>query len=132
VVEDGPSLTHGGMSHGAGLLAARRYGAAEVVDPRSTAVGSLVEVYRRYPHIGPVLPAMGYSPAQIADLAATIGRCSCDLVLFATPAHLPRLVHSPVPMLKVRYDYRDHGSPTLADLLRGRLPELFAASGARS
>jgi predicted GTPase len=132
VVEDGPSLTHGGMPHGAGLLAARRYGAAEVVDPRSTAVGSLVEVYRRYPHIGPVLPAMGYSPAQIADLAATIGRCSCDLVLFATPAHLPRLVHSPVPMLKVRYDYRDHGSPTLADLLRGRLPELFAASGARS
>ncbi len=131
VVEDGPSLTHGGMPHGAGLLAARRYGAAAIVDPRPRAVGTLVEVYRRFPHIGPVLPAMGYGPNQVADLAATIDRCDCDLVLFATPAHLPHLVRCSVPMFKVRYDYRDHGSPTLAEVLRQRLPELFSSAGGR-
>ena len=125
VVEDGPTLTHGGLPHGAGYLAARRHGAAQVVDPRGCAVGALAEVYRRYPHIGPVLPALGYSPQQIRDLAASIDRCDCDLVLFATPARLTRLLSCRTPLLRVTYAYRDHGTPTLAGLLRERLPQLF-------
>ncbi len=128
VVEDGPTLTHGGLPHGAGYLAARRHGAAQVVDPRGCAVGALAEVYRRYPHIGPVLPALGYSPQQIRDLAASIERCDCDLVLFATPARLTRLLSCRTPLLRVTYAYRDHGTPTLAALLRERLPQLFTGT----
>jgi predicted GTPase len=121
VVEDGPTLTHGGMSFGAGTIAARDHGAAEIVDPRPFAAGRIGETFRRYPHIGPVLPAMGYSPEQIADLEETIETADCDLVLFATPIHLPRLLRIRKPTLRVRYDYRDHGSPTLAEILAARL-----------
>ncbi len=126
VIEDGPTLTHGGLPHGAGFLAARRHGAAAIVDPRGCSVGALAEVYRNYPHIGPVLPAIGYSPQQLADLAATIERCDSELVLMATPARLARLLACRVPILRVSYAYRDHGEPTLAALLRERLPQLFA------
>ncbi len=121
VVEDGPTLTHGGMATGAGYLAALRYGAAEVIDPRPQASGSLQKVFRNYPHIGPVLPAMGYGQDQVAELAATIDRTECDLVLFATPIHLPKLLEVRHPALRVRYEYRDHGAPTLEEEIVRRL-----------
>jgi predicted GTPase len=117
VVEDGPTLTHGEMPSGAGLLAATTFGASRVVDPRPFAVGSIGDIYRRYPHIGTVLPAMGYSREQIEDLEATIDRADCDLVLFATPIHLPRILSIRKPTLRVRYDYRDHGDPRLEPVL---------------
>ncbi len=117
VVEDGPTLTHGEMPFGAGELAAEKYRATEIVDPRHFAVGSIREVYHKYPHIGHVLPAMGYSEQQIHDLQETIRQTDCDLVLFATPIHLPGLVAIDKPALRVRYEYKDHSDPTLKDLL---------------
>jgi len=113
VVEDGPTLTHGEMAFGAGLIAAQTYGAETIVDPRPFAVGSIRQAFGRYGHIGPLLPAMGYSAAQIQDLQATIAATPCDLVLFATPIHLPRLLAIDKPTLRVRYEYEDHGEPTL-------------------
>jgi len=118
VVEDAPTLTHGGMSHGAGLIAAQQYGAAEIVDPRPFAVSSLKTTYSQYPHIGPVLPAMGYSPSQVKDLEKTINRVECDLVLYATPIELNRLLTIKKPALRVYYDYHDRCSHQLEnDLL---------------
>lgn len=130
VVEDGPTMTHGGMSSGAGLAAARAFGAGRVVDPRPHAVGHIREVFERYGHIGPVLPAMGYGHAQVADLEATINACPCDLVLFATPIQLTRLVNLNKPALRVRYDYQDHGDPTLAEVLEPRLRRLMGRTRA--
>jgi predicted GTPase len=121
VVEDGPTLTHGGMPSGAGLIAAERYGAARVVDPRPYAVGSIARAFREYPHIGPVLPAMGYSPEQIEDLERTINGAECDLVLFATPIQLPRILSIGRPSMRVRYEYKDRGEPTLREVLLERL-----------
>jgi predicted GTPase len=121
VVEDGPTLTHGGMPHGAGMIAAERFGAAQVVDPRPYAVGSIARAFREYPHIGAVLPAMGYSREQIGDLERTINGAECDLVLFATPIQLPRILSISRPSMRVRYDYRDHGEPTLKEVLLKRL-----------
>jgi predicted GTPase len=121
VVEDGPTLTHGDMAFGAGLIAARAYGAGTLVDPRPYAVGTILDAFRRYPHIGPVLPAMGYSKTQISDLEQTIDRVPCDLVLFATPIHLTRIVKISKPTLRVRYEYKDHGNPSLEEALLKRL-----------
>jgi predicted GTPase len=121
VVEDGPTLTHGGMAFGAGFLAAQQYGAAAIVDPRPYAVGTLVKVFEQYPHIGQVLPAMGYSEEQIKDLSATIAQTPCDLVLFSTPIHLCDLVACQQPTLRVRYEYADHGEPRLEDVLKKRM-----------
>jgi predicted GTPase len=121
VVEDGPTLTHGEMPYGAGVIAARTYGAAELVDPRPYAVGTLQEVYRRYQHIGPVVPAMGYSQEQRDDLQRTINAAACDVVLFATPMQLARLLTLRTPTVRVQYDYQDHGEPRLEDLLTERL-----------
>jgi len=121
VVEDGPTLTHGGMASGDGLVEAERFDAAQVVDPRPYARGSMIEVYQRYPHIGPVLPAMGYSHRQLQDLEATINRSPCDLVLFATPIQLTRVVDIARPTLRVRYEYEDAAAPTLEEVLRRRL-----------
>ncbi len=121
VVEDGPTLTHGGMAYGVGFEAAQRFGAARIVDPRTIAVGALQEVYRQYPHIGRVLPAMGYSPEQIRDLEATINHCGCDLVLFSTPIHLQRLLSLNKPAIRVRYEYADYGEPTLQEALEKRM-----------
>jgi predicted GTPase len=121
VVEDGPTLTHGGMSYGAGMIAARQHGAAQVVDPRPYAAGTIAQAFKSYPHIGPVLPAMGYSRDQIGDLEASINRAPCDLVLFATPIQLPRILSIDRPTMRVRYEYRDHGEPTLEDALRARM-----------
>jgi predicted GTPase len=121
VVEDGPTLTHGGMAYGAGFLAAQKFGAARIVDPRPYAVGTLKAVFKQFSHIGPVLPAMGYSEAQIQDLAATINRTPADLVLFSTPIHLCRLLTCNKPTIRVRYEYQDHGEPTLEKVLKQRM-----------
>ena len=121
VVEDGPTLTHGEMPFGAGLIAAGRHRAAEIIDPRPYAVGSIIATYAKYPHMGKVLPAMGYGPAQIRDLEQTIANADCDLVLFATPIHLPRILNIEKPNLRVRYEYHDHGSPTLEEVLMEKL-----------
>jgi predicted GTPase len=103
VVEDGPTITHGSMAGGAGLAAARQYGAAGVVDPRPWVRGSLAGVFDRYPHIGPVIPAMGYRPEQVEDLSRTIAAIPCDLVLAATPIDLARLIRIETPVLRVNY-----------------------------
>jgi predicted GTPase len=128
VVEDGPTLTHGGMAFGAGFVAAQNFGAAEIVDPRPFAVGSLQEVFSRYPHIGRVLPAMGYSEAQIRDLEATINNAPADLVLFSTPIHLCRLLTCNKPTIRVRYEYQDYAEPTLAEVLKGKMDHLGTTS----
>jgi len=117
VVEDGPTLTHGDMPYGAGFIAANKFGAAELVDPRPYAVGKIKEAYRQYPHVGSVLPAMGYSKEQIKDLEQTINQVDCDLVLFATPIQLTRILDIDKPTLRVRYEYRDRGQPRLEDVL---------------
>ena len=117
VVEDGPTLTHGEMPIGAGFIATETFKASEIVDPRPYAEGSLKEIYTKYPHIGSVLPAMGYTPDQIQDLEQTINQTECDLVVFATPIHLPLVLDIKKPNLRVRYEYKDHGSPTLEELI---------------
>ena len=117
VIEDGPTLTHGEMGYGSGLIAARRYGAQEVVDPRPFAQGSLSETFLRYPWITSALPAMGYSASQLRDLAATIAAIACDAVVLATPVDLPRLIQIPHPYCRVRYDLEEISHPDLADVL---------------
>jgi predicted GTPase len=117
VIEDGPTLTHGEMAYGAGVVAARRFGAAELIDPRPYAVGSIVETYRKYPAIGPVLPAMGYSQAQIAELEETIHRVPCDLVLVATPIDLRRVIRIHQPIQRVYYELQEIGQPTLEQII---------------
>jgi predicted GTPase len=118
VLEDGPTLTHGGMTFGAGLIAAKRHGAAEIVDPRSYAVGSIRDTFERYPTTGPVLPAMGYDSKQIQELAVTIRNTPADLVLIATPIDLRRLIDLEKPALRVGYELQELGEPTLDDVLR--------------
>jgi predicted GTPase len=120
VVEDGPTLTHGEMAYGAGVVAARRFGAAEIVDPRPYAVNSIAETYAKYPNTGPVLPAMGYSQTQIAELEATIRATPCDLVIAATPIDLRRLINVDKPVDRVRYELQEIGRPTLEDVLNAR------------
>jgi len=121
VVEDGPTVTHGGMTYGAGIIAAKKYGAADIVDPRPYAVGTIKETYRCYPHTGPVLPAMGYSRNQIHDLEHTINGVNCDLVLFATPIQLTRILSINKLTIRVRYEYRDHNHPLLEEAILDRL-----------
>ncbi len=121
VVEDGPTLTHGEMEYGAGIIAARRNGAAEIVDPRPWITGSIEETYAKYPHIGSLLPAMGYGRAQVKDLEKTINAVECDVVLCATPIDLSQLIEIEKPMVRVRYEYKDAGERTLGDILRDRL-----------
>ncbi len=120
VVEDGPTLTHGGMSYGAGIVAAQKFGAREIVDPRPYAVGSIKETYAQYPGTGAVLPAMGYNDKQIQELEATINATPVDLVLIATPVDLRRVVRIKHPTDRVRYELQEIGQPTLADLLRAK------------
>jgi len=121
VVEDGPTLTHGGMAFGAGFSAARALGDVEIVDPRASAVSEIARVYARYPHIGPVLPAMGYSEAQLAALRATINASAAEVVLAATPIDLARLGGIDKPVVRARYRYADAGAPTLGDVVLQRL-----------
>jgi predicted GTPase len=117
VIEDGPTLTHGGMPYGAGVVAARRFGAAELVDPRPWAVGSIANTFKAYPHVGPLLPAMGYGGQQVAELEQTINAVDCDLVLAATPIDLRRLADVRHPLYRVRYELQVIGEPTLKGVL---------------
>ncbi len=117
VIEDGPTLTHGEMAYGAGVVAAQRYGAAELVDPRPYAVGSIVETFEKYPTTGTLLPAMGYGDAQRADLQATIDKTPCDLVVVATPIDLARVITITKPAVRVRYELQELGSLTVKKLL---------------
>lgn len=118
VVEDGPTLTHGGMASGAGLLAARKFGAAAIVDPRPHAVGSIAEAFGRYPHLRDTLPALGYGAEQIRELEATIRNVPCDLVLVGTPVDLRRLLRVDRPMVRVAYELADLGTPGLKDIVQ--------------
>ena len=117
VVEDGPTLTHGEMKLGAGTVAARKYGAKELVDPRPFVVGKLAETFKTYPNIGLLLPAMGYGEQQIADLEKTINNTDCDTVVIATPIDLQRIVKINKPATKVDYDLEEIGRPKLTDVL---------------
>jgi predicted GTPase len=117
VIEDGPTLTHGEMAYGAGWVAARRFGAAEIVDPRPFAVGAIAATYAKYPKTGPILPAMGYGDEMTADLEKTINASDVDLVLSATPIDLTRIIKVQKPMQRVRYELQEIGRPTLADIL---------------
>ncbi len=121
VVEDGPTLTHGEMEYGAGVIAARRFGAAQLIDPRPFAVGTIAETFKKYPGIGTLLPAVGYGDRQMADLKATIEATDCDLVLIATPIDLRRTIKFDKPALRVSYDLQENGKPDLDDVL-ARLP----------
>lgn len=121
VVEDGPTITHGGMPYGAGTVAAREAGAAELVDPRPWAVGSIAATYAAYPDIGPVLPAMGYGAEQVEELAQTLRAAECDVVVSGTPIDLGRLVDIDHPIRRVTYELAEQGEPDLAAALGGHL-----------
>jgi predicted GTPase len=118
VVEDGPTLTHGGMKYGAGYVAARRFGAAEIVDPRPFAVGSIAETFEKYPETGNILPAMGYGEAQTRDLEETINAADVDMVIIGTPIDLTRVIKIDKPYQRVRYEIQEIGVPTLEDILK--------------
>lgn len=118
VIEDGPTLTHGGMRYGAGIVAAQKYQASKIVDPRAYAVGSIKKTFAKYNHLDKVLPAMGYGEKQTRELAATINRIDCDLVVSATPIDLNRVVKVNKPILRVRYELEEIGSPNLKTVLK--------------
>ena len=120
VIEDGPTLTHGEMAYGAGWVAARRFGAAEIVDPRPFAVNSIKATYEKYPKTGPILPAMGYGEAQTRDLEQTIRNADVDLVIIGTPIDLTRIIKIDKPSQRVRYELQEIGQPTLEDLLKAK------------
>ena len=117
-VEDGPTLTHGEMQYGAAVVAAQKFGAAELVDPRPYTVGTITETFEKYPEIGTLLPAMGYSPQQIKDLEETINRTEADLVIVGTPIDLRKLVKLNKPAVRVIYELQEIGSPDLTDALK--------------
>ncbi|MBT8262948.1 MAG: cyclic 2,3-diphosphoglycerate synthase [Bacteroidia bacterium] len=117
VVEDGPTLTHGGMMIGAGMVAARKYGAAEMVDPRPYLVGQLKDTFDKYPGIGTLLPAMGYGDEQLKDLETTINNCECDAVIIGTPIDLNRIINIKKPSVRVYYDLQSIGTPRLEDVI---------------
>ena len=117
VIEDGPTLTHGGMKYGAGWVAARRFGASAIVDPRPYAVGTIAKTYEKYPQTGPILPAMGYGDAMISDLEKTINNADVEMVISATPIDLTRIIKVNKPMQRVRYELQEIGQPTLRELL---------------
>ena len=120
VIEDGPTLTHGEMAYGAGFVAARRFGAGEIVDPRPYAVGSIDATYKKYPRTGTILPAMGYGDEMIRDLEATINRMDVDLVISATPIDLTRIIRVNKPMQRVGYELQEIGRPNLEDILKAK------------
>ncbi len=120
VVEDGPTLTHGEMAYGAGWVAARRFGAGEIIDPRPYAVGSIKATYEKYPTTGNVLPAMGYGEAQMKELEQTIANADVDLVIIGTPIDLTRVIKIDKPSQRVRYELQEIGQPTLEDLLKAK------------
>lgn len=117
VIEDGPTLTHGEMVYGAGVIAAQKFGAAELVDPRPFAVGTIRDTYEKYPHIGALLPAMGYGDSQIRELELTINNTDAELVVIATPIDLRRVLKVGKPAVRVRYELQEIGKPTLEEML---------------
>jgi predicted GTPase len=119
VVEDGPTLTHGEMRYGAGVVCARQFGAAEVIDPRPFAVGSIRRTYEKFPHLSGLLPAMGYSDLQREELKETIRRVPCDLVLVATPIDLARVIEIDRPALRVSYEVEALTRPDFTEVLAG-------------
>ncbi|MEM3011197.1 MAG: cyclic 2,3-diphosphoglycerate synthase, partial [Candidatus Bathyarchaeia archaeon] len=123
VVEDGPTLTHGNMAYGAGMIVAQRLGASEIVDPRPYAVGSIVETFREYGHLGPLLPAVGYGKEQILELQETINATPCDVVVIGTPIDLRRVLKLNKPAVRARYELQELGSPTLSDILKQHFPK---------
>ncbi len=125
VIEDGPTVTHGDMAYGAATVAAQRFGAVEVVDPRPFAVGSIERTFKKYPHLSKVLPAMGYGDRQIKELEQTINAANCDVVLSGTPIDLRRILNTNKPVVRVRYELDEIGHPNLEDVL----DEFFAGMG---
>jgi predicted GTPase len=121
VVEDGPTLTHGEMKFGAGMVAALKFGASEIVDPRPYTVGTITETFKKYPEIGTLLPSMGYGEQQVADLEATIAQVPCDVVVIGTPIDLTRLIAIRQETARVSYDLQEIGKPDLAQLITARL-----------
>lgn len=121
VVEDGPTVTHGGMEYGAGYIAARRFGPKEIVSPRPYAVGSIKETFEKYPHLENVLPAMGYSEEQVKDLKETLMNADCDVVVAGTPIDLNRVLKIDKPIVRVKYSLQEIGKPDLADVLKDYL-----------
>ncbi|MEE9553840.1 MAG: cyclic 2,3-diphosphoglycerate synthase [candidate division Zixibacteria bacterium] len=117
VIEDGPTLTHGEMKYGAGVVAAQKFGAAELVDPRPFTVASITATYEKYPNIGTLLPAMGYGDKQVKDLQTTINRAKCDTVIVATPINLGKLIKINKPYVTVGYDLQEIGTPNLMDVI---------------
>lgn len=118
VVEDGPTVTHGGMTHGAGLVAARKYGAKEIVDPRPFAVGSIKDTFNKYDHMDKILPAMGYGDKQVKDLEETINNIDCDLIISGTPIDIRRVLKTDKTIMRVNYYLQEIGNPTLDDVLK--------------
>jgi len=130
VVEDGPTLTHGGMAFGAGTIAAEDNGALDIVDPRPYAVGSIKELYNTYKQLGPILPAMGYTDEQIKELQETINNADCDVVVAGTPVDLRRIMNVNKPIVRVHYELAEIGKPTLEDILDEKLgPVLYVCHG---
>jgi len=127
VIEDGPTLTHGGMSYGSGVVAAQRYGARELVDPRPYTVGTITETFKHYPHMGPLLPAMGYGKKQLKELETTINKTDCDAVVVATPINLGRIIDIKKPNTRVYYELQEIGRPNLDEILSefGKRHHLF-------
>jgi len=119
VVEDGPTLTHGEMKYGAGIVAAQKYGAAEIVDPRPWVEGTIADTFKKYPGIGPLLPAMGYGEQQVKDLQKTIEKVDCDAVIIGTPIDLKKVIDIKKPAVRVQYKLQEIGEPTLEDVLNG-------------
>ncbi|MCD6379136.1 GTPase [bacterium] len=120
-VEDGPTLTHGGMKYGAGVMAALKYGASDLIDPRPYSTGKIARTFERYPDIGVLLPAMGYGKEQVKDLETTISKVDCDSVVIGTPIDLGRIINIPQQSVRVSYDLDEIGSPDLKDVLKDYL-----------
>lgn len=118
VVEDGPTITHGGMAYGAGYVGATQAQAAKIIDPRTTAAREIKDVYQKYPHIGPVLPAVGYHPSQLQALQTTINATDADIVVSATPCDLEQLIEINKPVVRVRYEFKEIGEPKLGRLMK--------------
>ncbi len=121
VVEDGPTVTHGGMAYGAGFVAAKRFGAGEIVNAKQYAVGSIMETYEKYTHLEDILPAMGYGEQQVKDLEETINNADCDVILAGTPIDLNRVLKANKPIIRVWYDLQEIGKPDLRDVLKDYL-----------
>jgi predicted GTPase len=131
VVDDGPTITHGGMPYGAGYVAALQAHVAEIVDPRLSAVGDIAETFGRYPHISKVLPAMGYSAAQLRELQATINGSTADAVIAGTPSDLSHLLHLDKPVVRARYEFGEVSEPRLSMLIEDFLDTRKITTGSR-